>query len=166
MFGWLTNWFGDGRNIFRYWDGKKQRAVDPAVAWRRMFEFPDCDIEKDFGPATCIGANGERVDFDPAAQQRVLLMTRDMFKVQEWDENVPGLTVDETFELLLRFLHYMNALKKKRGPLPTPSGPSDSTSFPEEGQSSTTRPASDSSSTSNEWKSDEHSSFSKPLHQL
>lgn len=162
MFGWFAN---RSRNIFSYWDGVKKRAIDPAVAWRKMWENEDCKPQRDFGPATGIGQDGSPVEFEAAAQERVLRMAREMFGVQAWTEETPGLTIDETFALLWSFLGYMDQLKKKRAPLPTTSPPtaSNSTSPVED---STTRLASDSCSTGSESKSDEPSSSSKRSYQL
>lgn len=145
------------REIYPYWDGQKQRFVDPVVAWRAMWEDPDCNPEADFGPATGIDSQGRPAEFDPASQDKVLAMIRRMFGVKSWSENVAGLTVNETFELLWDFLRYMDSLKKKRDRSLTPSPPTDSTSSEE----STTPPESDLSSTNPELRSDEQPSSSK-----
>src|SRR3990167_1585100 len=141
MFGWYRQ---RARNIFHFWDGTKRRAIDPAVAWRKMWEDDDCNPQRDFGPACGIGSDGSPVTFEAAAQERVLGMARRMFGIQAWSETPPGLTIDETFSLLWSFLGYMDQLKKKRAPLPPTSQPTDQVSSEE---TSTTRPSSDSNST-------------------
>lgn len=161
MFNWLRN---RRRNIFTFWDGTRRRSIDPAVAWRVMWEQTDCDPTRDFGPATGIGSDGEDVPFDPAAQDRVLAMARLMFGLQPYSDSQPGLTVQETFGVLWDFLRYMDVLKKKRAPSPTPSRHTASASS--EMEASTTRPASDSSSTSNEPSPAEPSSSCKRSYQL
>jgi hypothetical protein len=61
-----------------------------------------------------------------AAEDRLRQMTRKIFGVQEWTENQPGLTVDETDELLNRFMEFCADIKKKRNPSPIVSVPSES----------------------------------------
>ena len=160
----MWNWFSNKRrNIFRYWDGSRTRAIDPAVAWRMMWEHPECDPNRDFGPATTVGPDNTHVEFDGAAQDRVLSMIRDMFHVKAYAEDSPGLTIDETFGLLWSFMKYMEGLKKKRGPLPTMSAPSASSSSDE---SSITPQESDSASIESESRSAEPLSSSKRSYQL
>jgi len=153
----VFSWLWRRRDIFRYWDGRRERAIDPLVAWARMWEDPQCDPQRDFGPATGMSGEGLPVDFDPAARDRVLAMARRMFDVQEFSESTPGLTIDETFSLLWTFIGFMNAIKKKRAPLPTMSPPTPSPTS----EGSTTRPASDSTSTGTESTNGEPSSSSK-----
>jgi len=137
------------RQIFRYWDGKRTRVLDPLAAWRQLWEDPDCSPERDFGPACGIAPNGQSMDYDPAAQDRVLTLARKMFGVEPWTEKTPrGLTVNETFELLWGFMSYMDGLKKKRDQLLTSSARSDSTSSVPTSESLTTPSESDSSSIS------------------
>ena len=137
----------------------KWRAVDPLQAWRLMWSHPTCNPEKDFGPAT--GTFPDK--FEPDAQDRVLGMIRDMFGVKPWTENSPGLTIDESLNLLWDFIKYMNDLKKKPNTTPTPSAPTESKSSEAE---SAMPPSSDSYSTKSEFSDDEHWSSSKQSVQL
>lgn len=129
------------RDIFQFWDGRRIRRIDPLVAWRVMWQHPTCNVSDDLNAAD----NG---DFE--AQARALAMTRDMFGVQAWSEDSPGLTVDETYSLLCDFLDYMGRKKKAPGSSPPPSPPSDSTFCPEAAEASTMPPESGSSSTRSE----------------
>ena len=144
MFNWLLQ---KRRRIFRFWDGSRWRAVDPLRAWRLLWNHPTCSPEKDFGPAT--GAHPDK--FEPDAQDRVLGMIQDMFGVKPWSEDTPGLTIDETLNLLWDFIRYMNDLKKKPNTTPTMSAPTESESCKED---STTPCMSDSFSTKNECNDD------------
>lgn len=136
------------RDIYRYWDGSRWRARDPLVAWRAIWEDPDVDPKIDFELATGLNSRGENVEYNPESQDKVLAMIRRIFDVEQFSESHPrGLTINETFALLWDFLRYANSLKKKPSPTPTPSPPTGSESSD---GSSTTRPASDSSSTRSE----------------
>lgn len=152
MLGWFR---ARRRAIFRFYDGSRDRAIDPLVAWRTMWEHPTCNPNTDFEPAVGIAPDGSSTKYDPAAQDRVLDMARQMFGVKAYSEDNPGLTIEETFALLWRFMNYMNTLKKKPAVLPTPSEPSESGSS--NPGNSTTAPVSESSSTSSESKSEESS---------
>jgi hypothetical protein len=154
----VLGWFRRRRcNIFRFHDGIRNRAIDPLVAWRAMWEHPTCNPNSDFEPAVGIAPDGSPSKYDPAAQDRVLDMAREMFALRAYSEDSPGLTIEETFNLLWSFMNYMNALKKKPAVSPTPSAASASGSS----QPSTTPPESASSSTSSELRSDEPSPSSK-----
>lgn len=159
MFGWLFGWlFRPTRNIFRYHDGTRSRAIDPLVAWRRMWEHPTCNPEKDIEPATGLTSDGTPIPFDQAAQDRVIAMARDMFDLKPFNENGTGLTIDETQGLLFQFMLFMNAIKKKRARSPTTSAPTELASSPVK---STISPTSDSISTDNGSKNDAPLSSSK-----
>ena len=139
MFGWLVNlyrrWRDRDRNIFRYWDGARMRAIDPALAWRAIWE--GCDLLGDAKvAANPLVEDRSRQDYGQpfypvaevnAANDRLRDVTRGVFDVQAWSEDEPGLTLEETDELLGQFIRYCEDLKKKRKPLPTSSAPSDST---------------------------------------
>ena len=146
------------RDIFQYWDGSKYRRCDPLVAWRALWEDPEVDPKLDFELATGLNAQGESVDYDPAAQDRVIGLIRKIFDVTAWTETTAGLTVNETFALLWEFLRYVNAMKKKREQTPMQSPP---TELKSSADASTTPPDLDSSSTKDESTSAEQPSTSK-----
>ena len=64
------------------------------------------------------------------AENRLREMTRKVFGVKEWTEPQPGLTVDETDQLLSRFMQFCADLKKKRNSSRTQSPPTASTAPP------------------------------------
>lgn len=139
MLAWLWNWLDSAliwtwtpkRELFRYWDGAKQRSIDPVATWRKIWANDKCDLS--LAAATTVNpvqADGTRfypIEAVYAAEDQIRDLTRDIFGVKAWDESTPGLTVDETDELLNRFLAYCGDLKKKRKASPTPSAPLDST---------------------------------------
>jgi hypothetical protein len=153
MFQWLVNLFSrrDSRYLFRYWDGAKQRALDPVAAYRKIWSFPECDLIEDskvaMNPPSSDGKPVYPIGEVYAAEDRLRTMAREIFGVQEWTEKQPGLTVDETDELLNRFMAYCADLKKKRNPLPISSAPSASRepgSLPATAENSPPGPAPDS----------------------
>jgi hypothetical protein len=122
------------RELFVYWDGQKQRRIDPLVAWRRMMADPECNFAQDFQ----VAMNPAKKDGTPfypdalvdEAEQRLLRLTRETFDVTAWAENEAGLTVAETIDLLGDFLRFRVELKKKRSTSPTLSPSLDSTEQP------------------------------------
>jgi hypothetical protein len=133
MLGWLRNLFsrGDDRLLFRYWDGVKQRAIDPVGAYRRVWNDDQCNLLSD--ATTARNPPGpEGTAFYPfseviAAEDRLRELTRRVFDVKEWTESQPGLTLDETDLLLNNFLSFCADLKKKRSTSPTALPPTTST---------------------------------------
>lgn len=133
MFGWLRNLLfrRDERELFRYWDGQKQRSIDPVASYRAIWSDPECNLLTDAttarNPIKPDGAAFYPISEVYAAEDRLREMTRRIFGVKEWSEDQPGLTVDETDALLNSFLAYCADLKKKRNPLPTALPPTTST---------------------------------------
>jgi hypothetical protein len=128
LIGFLNRLLGrEERGLFRYWDGVKQRAIDPVMGWRNLMNDPDCQLRSD----SAVAINPTLHDGKPmypitevlAAEDRMRELTRKVFGVKEWREDQPGLTADETDGVLNGFLDYCHNLKKKRNPLPTASAP-------------------------------------------
>jgi len=125
---WLLSFFsrrpGSERAIFSYFDGEKQRGTDPLVAWRAIWAHPEIDLQTEVKRSTNIVIAGKPV-YEPQevyeAEDRIRQLTREVFGVKAWNENTPGLTVEETDRLLSDFFGYMDGLKKKRKTLPTTS---------------------------------------------
>lgn len=119
------------RGLFAYWDGEKERHIDPLVAWRAIWSHSACDFANDAKTALDPkGPDGQPLLPRAAvldAEDKITGMTRDVFGVREWTEAAPGLTLDETNTLLARFLAFISELKKKRNSSQTPSPPTDST---------------------------------------
>lgn len=134
MFGWLASLFASfrapDRCLFRYWDGVKQRAIDPVATYRLIWTSDLCDLLPDCArarnPLKADGAPFYPISEVYEAEDRLRAMTRKVFGVKEWTESTPGLTVDETDELLNSFLVFCADLKKKRSPSPTASAPTES----------------------------------------
>lgn len=138
MLGWIRSlgslFRSDDRCLFRYFDGIKQRSIDPVAAYRLLWITEDCDLLADSTTAR----NPSLPDGKPfypiaevyAAEDRLRSMTRKIFGVQAWSEASPGLTVDETDALLNNFMLFCADLKKKRNPSPTSSPPTVSTEPP------------------------------------
>lgn len=138
MLGWLrslvSRFRSDDRCLFRYFDGVKQRAIDPVAAYRLLWITEGCDLLADSttarNPLLPDGKPFYPITEVYAAEDRLRAMTRKIFGVQAWSEGTPGLTVDETDFLLNSFMAFCADLKKKRNPLPTSSPPTVSTEPP------------------------------------
>lgn len=130
LIAWLKARFSrqPQREIFTYWDGAKQRRIDPLVAWRGIWGHKEIDLAR----AVKISVNPTLADgkavYQPAeiyaAEDQMRQLTCEVFGVQQFSDSVPGLTVAELDELLSRFIAWMTDLKKKRKPLPTMPQPS------------------------------------------
>jgi hypothetical protein len=109
----LRRWyFARGREIFRFWDGRRQRRIDPVMVWRALLAHPRFDLERD---TTLL-----EVGLD-SAWQNTLDATREALGVLPHAEG--GLTERETIQLCQSFCVYALELKKNSSPLPTSSGP-------------------------------------------
>lgn len=126
------------RDIFRYWDGRKWRTIDPLPVWFAICGDKEFSLKEDLRKA---------MDGDPEAMMVAQALIQRVFGVTAYDgQRRTGLTVAQANWLLADFIGYMLALKKKHAPSPTKSPPTDSTSsaIP---PVSTTPPAADSCST-------------------
>lgn len=160
----------DNRELFHYFDGEKDRRIDPLLAWDKIWtpkvstETPlgpdehDCVYDLDSFPALGLvkpsaGQNGPLEPMDTStpeayadhstARKRFLRMIQVVFGTKEFDDVTGfGLTIDERIGLCLRFMAYMGELKKSTEQPPMPSAPSGSATS----ENSTTKPESDSSS--------------------
>lgn len=100
--GWFA-WLFSTRQIFRYWDGVRRRAIDPIAACRALFAHPT------YNPET----HPALVDLgDDNAREIMLQAGRDVFGVQPFTLEHGGLTEDETLNLMVAFAEYMAGLKK------------------------------------------------------
>lgn len=134
MLAWLLDLFPflrrNERCLFRYWDGVKNRSIDPVATYRKLWTSDDCRLMEDAAtarnPLKEDGAALYPITDVYEAEDRLRTMTRQIFGVKEWQEGQPGLTVDETDELLNRFMEFCADLKKKRNPSPIVSAPSTS----------------------------------------
>ena len=139
------------REIFRYFDGKRDRSIDPLPVWRAMWDDPDT-----FDP---------KVDVQEAEEgnwDRSVAFVTKHFDVQPFDpETEEGLTTYEITDVLYQFFKFIEEVKKKRVTTLISSPPSESSSSPQ--KTETTTPSdSGSSSTPPESPSDEPSECSTP----
>jgi hypothetical protein len=141
----------EDREIFRFHDGIQERTADPMVLWNRLWDDPAVKPEVDYK------AWEERNELE--AVDRIVPHARRIFDLKPYEDG--GLTGNEALRLLKRFLAYTQDIAKKNDPLPIPfriwaskfSG------------QSTTKPAAESSSTSNELPSDEPTGPTEPSSQ-
>lgn len=124
LLAWLRSFFPRraDRELFVYFDGERQRGVDPLKAWRGIWAHKEIDLASDVKvSANLTMADGKAAYAESevyAAEDRIRQLTREVFGVKEWTDSTPGLTVAETDRLLADFLDYMEGLKKKRKTLP------------------------------------------------
>jgi hypothetical protein len=133
-----------GRVLFHYWDGEKQRSIDPLLANRKIFAHAECDIIAD-GKIAQAPTKPDGTDVYPLAmvteaEDKILGMTRDVFDVKPWSESTPGLTMDETNQLLADFFAFRNELKKKLKTSPMQS-PASTSPEPAPSSDSTPKPS-------------------------
>lgn len=91
-----------GRQIFRFWDGRKMRGMDPLVAFGGLVNHPKYNSET----TPLLAQTG-----DEEAYRTMLGAARDVFGVQPWSES-GGLTEIETMQLMYQFADFMAELKK------------------------------------------------------
>lgn len=113
MFDWL---FGSSRsdrarNIFRFWDGRENRRVDPLKVWTSLATHPTFELEVHPKRVDLPGRDGAE------ALQVCVRAVRDVFRIDEMEDG--GLTDEECFALLDRFGNWLTALKKNGNPRPT-----------------------------------------------
>lgn len=127
------------RDIFTFWDGERDRSIDPMPAWFAIENDPDCDPKRDF-PAADRGDRG--------AWARNLALFRRMFGVKPFKEG--GLTEYELQKVFGDFYAFVTGLKKKHEDYRTQWA----SSVGEPPEASTTPPDAESSSTQTESSSD------------
>lgn len=126
------------RNIFRYWDGTKERAADPMVLWEKVIIQSDA--------MRTVFAHADMGDIEGIREASGMIC--DILGVHEFDPvTETGLTREELNNLMVLFIGYVNDLKKKLAHLPMPSRHLGSTSSPAEPPVSTTPLESDCCST-------------------
>ena len=131
------------RAIYRYFDGRRWRRIDPLPVWRAIFTDAECRFEDDW-------PSSFEEDTPPEERlqvlQRLAALSRRVFNVKPYHEG--GLTEWELHSLLADFIGWMMELKKNTNPSPTPL-PTTTSESSDPGDS-TTKPPSDSSSTAPE----------------
>lgn len=111
--------FGPVRGIFRFWDGQKNRAVDPFVILASIEADPELNLEIDSALV---------VAGDSAAIAKTVRCTRRAFGVKEFSQG--GLLEAECLELIGEFYDFLGALKKNTSLSPISSPPTESMPSP------------------------------------
>lgn len=139
------------RDIFRFHDGTRQRAMDPMKIWALMWADDDIDIGK---------LLDRMATNELEAVMELLPRARKWLQVPEFnEEDETGMTDLEFCHVMYSWFSFIISIKKKRGQLPIPLR---LLLQPRHGNPSTTPQNSDSSSIPKESQSDEPTTASKP----
>jgi hypothetical protein len=139
------------RDIFRFHDGTRQRAMDPLKIWTAMWSDENIDVAKLL----------DRMSHNELESVNELIASaRTWLKVPDYNEDDnTGMTDLEFCQVMYQWFEYVIQLKKKLGQLPIPLR----LSLPlSPGSPSATKTSSDSSSTENESPGAEPTTASKP----
>ena len=121
------------RDIFPFWDGKRDRKADPLAAYRALKADPEFNIDVDTELVASAG------DLDSSA--KMAAATRRAFGVPPFEAG--GLTEGECNTLFWAFMLYLNEKKNTDEPPLTSPEPTESTS-PIESSATITKPLSES----------------------
>lgn len=139
------------RDIFRFHDGTRQRAMDPMKIWAAMWLDDDIDIGK---------LLDRMATNELEAVVELLPRARKWLQVPEFNEqDETGMTDLEFCRVMYSWFNFVIDIKKKRGQLPIPLRLLQQRN---RGNHSTTPPDSDSSSMPSESPSEEPTTASKP----
>ena len=110
FFAGLFRRLSERRNIFRFWDGRRYRRVDPWTAYRATLDYDGWNWDE---TPKLIAQDGEeeamlRLKLD--AIQTAVDMVRKVFGVRPVDQR--GLTEEECIALLWQFSSFVFAVKK------------------------------------------------------
>jgi len=98
------------RNIFRYWDGRRYRRIDPWSAYRATIDYPGWNWD-DIPKLIAMEAVDEAsLNIKLDAIQTAANMARSVFNVRPVAER--GLTEEECLALLWQFSAYVFSVKK------------------------------------------------------
>jgi hypothetical protein len=125
MFGWLFGWLMPRRNlsgytqgqrdIFPYWDGRRERRGDPLAVDRALQTDPAFDFKLDPQISQVPTLDGVK------ATGRVVAATRRAFGIKPLEEG--GLTDVECLGLFCDFNVYIRHLEDQARPLASSPGP-------------------------------------------
>jgi len=138
------------RDIFKYFDGTKDRFADPLVIHRKMFIDSEVDLDELNTLRNYTGDNEEMAKDAKQAQADFCAFIAEVFDVpqfQESDESesgTVGLMENELDALARSFLDFCNEVKKKLDQQRKSLQPSDSQDSNECPENSATKPCSDS----------------------
>ena len=124
FFAGLLRRLFEHRNIFRFWDGRRYRRIDPWTAYRATLDYDGWNWDE---TPKLIAQDGEeaamlRLKLD--AIQTAVDMVRKVFNVRTVDQR--GLTEEECIALLWQFSSFVFAVKKNGRQPQTSPQPSDS----------------------------------------
>ncbi len=141
LIGWLIGLIHRRpRNVFRFWDGRRYRSIDPFVAARVLFSHPKFDWDE-----TIVLLTMPRVKPQLETAGVIVSAVREAFGVASFDEG--GLTELESIELLYDFRDYIGDVKKNGSLFPTSQPPTDGQLSPVMSMVESTKPDLDSGST-------------------
>lgn len=118
MIGWLTDAYrrwrrNKSRAVFRFFDGRRTRAVDPYVVYRFLDQHAAFKWE-----------HLEMTDEgDAEAADTTITAAREAFGLAEFDGTTATLAASEVLDILTRFGEWLSAAKKKLGPTSISSSP-------------------------------------------
>lgn len=122
------------RRIYRYFDGRRWRCIDPMLAARNLHSHPE--YRPDVHPKLADAGDADALEV-------MLGAVRDVFGIPPFDgRTCRGLTEAETLGLLVDFTDWLATVKKNTSPSPTSPPPMG----PEPSEASATKPAPDSGS--------------------
>lgn len=126
MFAWILSCFTryftprrPARGIFHFWDGQRDRAVDPFEILRAIANDPECVPDRE-AALMLVG--------DDDATQKTIRCVRRVFGVKPFSEG--GLLEDECLQLIEAFYDFLSALKKNTSGSPISSEPTAPESSP------------------------------------
>ena len=123
------------RDIFAFWDGKRDRKADPLAAYRALKADPDFNIDVDTELVASAG--------DLESSAKMANAVRRSFGVPRFEDG--GLTESECNTLFWAFMLYLNEKKNTDEPPLTSPEPTESTS-PIESSATITKHSSESPS--------------------
>lgn len=107
------------RDIFRFHDGSRPRAVDPLAVWHLLHSNPGYSLD------AVEAAECDDPEIASAAAADLHPILCEAFSVDPFDPQTgEGMTIGESLALLDVYLLYVLEVKKKRAPLLTRSQPS------------------------------------------
>ncbi len=116
---WLFKPRQPTRGIFRFWDGQRDRTIDPFEILRAIENDPEFVLERD-GALLVVG--------DDDSIQKTVRCVRRAFVVKHFNEG--GLLEAECLELIERFYEFLSSLKKNINGSPISSEPTAKESSP------------------------------------
>lgn len=114
------------RGIFRFWDGKKVRSVDPMATdarlqkhggkdWSELLATINAADNAIVKPGGALAAEVERSRHE--AVEKLVQLVRDAFSIADVENG--GLSSSECVEVMARYLAFIVAVKERFHPLPS-----------------------------------------------